>query len=173
MRRCLTLLVLLSLAACTNGQNTPPPSTPTSDTVPPTSISPTTVPDTSEPTNAPITDTPPSAAAFPNPDSYEWQTVLTNLQRPVDLQPDVSGRLFIIEKAGRIRIFQDGQLLAQPFLDISDRVGSNGNEQGMLGLAFHPQSTENGRFFVNYTNNNGDTVIAEFRVSSDPNRVDP
>jgi glucose/arabinose dehydrogenase len=174
MSRWLTLLVLLSLAACTNGQNTPPPSTPTSDTVPPTSIAPTTVPDTSEPTDAPpITDTPPSAATFPNPDSYEWQTVLTDLQRPVDLQPDGSGRLFIIEKAGRIRIFQDGQLLAQPFLDISDRVGSNGNEQGMLGLAFHPQSTENGRFFVNYTNNNGDTVIAEFRVSSDQNLVDP
>lgn len=173
MRRCLILLVLLSLAACTNGQNTPPPSTPTSDTVPPASISPTTVPDTSEPTDASITDTPPNAAAFPNPDSYEWQTFLTDLQRPVDLQPDGSGRLFIIEKVGRIRIFQDGQLLAQPFLDISDRVGSNGNEQGLLGLAFHPQSTENGRFFVNYTNNNGNTVIAEFRVSSDQNRVDP
>jgi len=81
--------------------------------------------------------------------------------------------LFIIEKAGRIRIFQDGQLLEQPFLNISDRVGSNGNEQGLLGLAFHPQYAQNGRFFVNYTDTAGNTVIARYQVSGDPNVADP
>jgi glucose/arabinose dehydrogenase len=91
----------------------------------------------------------------------------------VDLQADGSGRLFVIEKSGRIRIIQDGQLLPQPFLDITDRVGSGGNEQGLLGLAFHPQYSQNGRFFVNYTDKNGDTVIARFQVSGDPNAADP
>lgn len=91
----------------------------------------------------------------------------------MDLQPDGSGRLFIIEKVGRIRIFQNGQLLEQPFLDIDDRVGSFGNEQGLLGLAFHPQYAQNGRFFVNYTDTNGDDVIARFQVSSDSNVADP
>ncbi len=91
----------------------------------------------------------------------------------MNLQADGSGRLFILEKAGRIRILQNGQLLDQPFLDISSRVGSSGNEQGLLGLAFHPQYAQNGRFFVNYTDNNGDTVIARYQVSSDPNLADP
>jgi glucose/arabinose dehydrogenase len=81
--------------------------------------------------------------------------------------------LFIIEKAGRIRILENGQLVDEPFLDITDRVGSSGSEQGLLGLAFHPKYAENGRFFVNYTDVRGDTVIASFQVSNDPNRADP
>ncbi|MEO8354767.1 MAG: PQQ-dependent sugar dehydrogenase, partial [Chloroflexota bacterium] len=173
MRRLLTLLVLLSLTACTDGQTTRPPPTPTINTVPPTSISPATIPDTSTPTGISVIDTPPSALTFPNPDLYDWQMIISGLQRPVDLQADGSGRLFVIEKPGHIRILQDGQLLDQPFLDITDRVGSRGNEQGLLGLAFHPQYAENGRFFVNYTNNNGDTVLARFQVSTDPNSADP
>jgi glucose/arabinose dehydrogenase len=99
--------------------------------------------------------------------------VVTDLERPVDLQADGSGRLFVIEKPGRIRILQDGQLQSEPFLDITDRVGSQGNEQGLLGLAFHPQYSQNGRFFVNYTDINGDTVIARFQVSGAPNLADP
>jgi glucose/arabinose dehydrogenase len=98
--------------------------------------------------------------------------VVSGLTRPVDLQPDGSGRLFIVEKVGRIRILQDGQLLDQPFLDIDERVGSLGNEQGLLGLAFHPQYAQNRRFFVNYTDNNGDNLIARFQVTSNPNLAD-
>ena len=78
----------------------------------------------------------------------------------------------MIEKPGRIRIIENDQLVDTPFLDITDRVGSNGNEQGLLGLAFHPQYQENGRFFVNYTDTRGDTVIARFQVSSDLNVAD-
>jgi len=99
--------------------------------------------------------------------------VVSGLQRPVDLQPDGSGRLFVIEKPGRIRIIENDQLIETPFLDITERVGSGGNEQGLLGLAFHPQYAQNGRFFVNYTNKLGDTVLARFQVSSDPNVADP
>ncbi len=114
-------------------------------------------------------------ATFPNPDAYTWARVVSGLDRPVDLQhaADGSGRLFLIEKTGRIHVFQNGQLVETPFLDIDERVGSSGNEQGLLGLAFHPDFVENGFFYVNYTDNNGDTVIARYQVTDDPNVADP
>jgi glucose/arabinose dehydrogenase len=128
------------------------------------------------PADATLTAVPPvNASTFPNPDAYVWATVLSGLERPVDLQDagDGSGRLFVIEKNGRIRIVQAGQLFDFPFLDISDRVGSGSNEQGLLGLAFHPRYVENGLFFVNYTDQNGNTVIARYQVSENPNVADP
>jgi len=172
MKRYIPLLILPILIACA-GLGTPVPPTPVVNTAIPTSISPTTSPDSPVSTEIPATGTPSNAATFPDPSAYDWQLVAFGLERPVDLQPDGSGRLFIIEKPGRIRILENGQLLEQPFLDIDDRVGSNGNEQGLLGLAFHPQYAQNGRFFVNYTDNNGDTVIARFQVSDNPNMADP
>jgi glucose/arabinose dehydrogenase len=82
--------------------------------------------------------------------------------------------LFVIEQPGRIRILQNGQLTQTPLLDISARVGSRGNEQGLLGLALHPNFPRVGYFYVNYTDLKGDTVIARFQVSkSDPNLADP
>jgi len=124
---------------------------------------------------AAIPSTSTNATTFPNPDNYTWVTVVSGLERPVDLQPvsDGPGRLFIVEKVGRIRVLQDGQLLDTPFLDISDQVGDRGNEQGFLGLAFHPNYAENGLFFVNYTDNNGNTVIARYHGTADPNIADP
>ena len=83
------------------------------------------------------------------------------------------GRLFVIEKEGRIRIVTDGRLAPDPFLDIAAIVNSRANERGLLGLAFHPNYASNGRFFVFYTDGRGATVVAEYRVSSDPNRADP
>jgi glucose/arabinose dehydrogenase len=88
---------------------------------------------------------------------------------------DGSGRLFVVEQAGRIRIVKDGRVVDRPFLDIADRV-SSGGERGLLGLALEPGFGTPGanRFFVNYTDTNGNTVIAEYRVSgSDPNIADP
>ncbi|MBE2225421.1 MAG: PQQ-dependent sugar dehydrogenase, partial [Anaerolineae bacterium] len=61
-------------------------------------------------------------------------------------------RLFVVEKPGRIRIIQDGTLLAEPFLDISERVESGFSERGLLSVAFHPKYAENGNLFVDYTN---------------------
>ena len=175
MRR-LILLVVLSVAAC-NGQGTliaPPPSgTLTVASPTPTSLSSTTIPDTPGPSPIPPTETPATTTTFPDSNAYTWQMIISGLQRPVDLQPDGSGRLFVIEKVGRIRIIENDQLIETPFLDITDRVGSNGNEQGLLGLAFHPQYAQNGRFFVNYTDNNGHDVIARFQVSGDPNIAEP
>ena len=78
---------------------------------------------------------------------------------------DGSGRLFIVEKGGRIRIVKNGNLLATPFLDISSSV-SRGGEQGLLGLAFHPSFETNRKFYVNFTNTAGNTVIREYKASS-------
>ncbi|HQA68915.1 MAG TPA: PQQ-dependent sugar dehydrogenase, partial [Aggregatilineales bacterium] len=103
------------------------------------------------------------------------EPVAGGLRSPIGLAHagDGSRRLFVVEKDGTIRIIQDGQLLPQPFLDITDRVGSSGSEQGLLGLAFHPEYASTGFFFVNYTNAAGDTVVSRFRVTEDPNRADP
>ena len=85
--------------------------------------------------------------------------------------PGDLSRQFVVEKPGRIRIIKDGGLVPTPFLDITAKV-SNGAEQGLLGLAFHPQYAANGLFIVNYTNTAGDTRVAIYRVSSDPDRAD-
>jgi glucose/arabinose dehydrogenase len=182
MKQVLLVSVPLFLVACLSTSTTLPPTSVPATVPPATSEPPTTVPPTSEPDTAiPPTDAPtdnplpPDADTFPNPDNYTWETIISGLDRPVDLQHagDGTGRLFIIEKVGRIRIVQDGQLLDFPYLNITDRVGSGGNEQGLLGLAFHPDYEVNGLFFVNYTDINGDTVISRFRVTGDPNVADP
>jgi glucose/arabinose dehydrogenase len=97
------------------------------------------------------------------------EQVASDLQRPVYLThaADGSGRIFIVEKAGTIAILRDGQIVEQRFLDITDRVGSAGNEQGLLSVAFHPSFRENGFLYVNYTNRNGDTVVARFTARDD------
>lgn len=81
---------------------------------------------------------------------------------------DGSGRLFIVEKAGLIRIFDDGAMLGTPFLDIQGRVGSSGNEQGLLSIAFPPDYASTGVFYVDYTDTSGDTVVARYEVSDNP-----
>jgi glucose/arabinose dehydrogenase len=105
----------------------------------------------------------------------ELRPIVGGLETPVGIANagDGSGRLFILEKVGRIRILRDGTLVATPFLDITDRVGSRDSEQGLLGLAFHPNYETNGSFFVNYTDIQGDTVVARFSVSTDPDLADP
>jgi glucose/arabinose dehydrogenase len=87
---------------------------------------------------------------------------------------DGTGRLFVVEQAGRILILKDGATSSTPFLDIVSIVGSSANEQGLLSVAFHPDYLNNGFFFVNYTDKQGDTVIARYQVSADnPEVADP
>ena len=79
---------------------------------------------------------------------------------------DGSGRLFVVEQPGRIRVVAAGRLIDRPLLDISRRV-SAGGERGLLGLAFHPRfGVGDGRLFVNYTDTNGDTVVSSFVVTA-------
>jgi len=104
---------------------------------------------------------------------------VSGIDRPVFMTTanDGTGRIFVIEQEGAIRIVEaDGTLLPTKFMDIDGTVvggDSGGNEQGLLGLAFHPDYATNGRFFVNYTGSGGDTRVAEYQVSAaDPNIAD-
>lgn len=95
------------------------------------------------------------------------------LNDPIELTHAGDDRLFVVEQSGIIKIInQDGSVNATPFLNISNLV-SNGGEQGLLGLAFPPDYQTSGRFYVNYTNLEGDTKIARYTVSSDPNVANP
>jgi len=104
--------------------------------------------------------------------SLRLLAVVTGLESPVYVTHagDGTGRLFVVEQPGVIRIIQNSRLLTRPFLDIQSRVIAGG-EMGLLSVAFHPEYERNGRFFVNYTADSGNlrTVIAEYRVSDDPN----
>lgn len=101
--------------------------------------------------------------------AIELKTVLSGLTNPlyVTHAGDGSGRLFVAEQAGRLRVRQPGAAATTMFLDVSGRVLSGG-ERGLLGLAFHPLYRTNGRFFIYYTRRpDGAIVIAEYTVSND------
>jgi glucose/arabinose dehydrogenase len=151
-----TLIVLL-LAGCGPTQGTPAPSRSAVEATPAAT----------DPRASPST-TDPSATSVPfDPTgvSLEVDTVTDGLDQPVDIAvpDDGSGRVFVAEQPGRIRVVRNGVLVDQPFLDIRDRIASGG-ERGLLGLALHPAFPEDPRFFVDYTDVNGDTVIAEYRL---------
>ncbi len=151
---------------------------PTNIPATPTALPPTTLPPTEAqgetPTATPPTPTPePVSSQLPNPDDYTWVIVIQGLTQPTGITAadDGSNRLFVLEKRGRIRIILNDQLQPTPFLDITDRVGGNSSEQGLLGLAFHPNFAQNGYLYINYTDKNGDTRIARFTAndqSADP-----
>ncbi|MHB1170304.1 MAG: PQQ-dependent sugar dehydrogenase [Longimicrobiales bacterium] len=109
----------------------------------------------------------------PSGNETELELVADGLDSPLYLTAPLGDeRLFIVEQAGTIRIIEDGVLLPDPFLDIRGRVESGG-EQGLLGLAFHPAYAANGWFYVNYTDNDGDTRIERYQVTADPYVADP
>jgi hypothetical protein len=98
--------------------------------------------------------------------------VLSGLDSPLFLTAAPNDpRLFVLEQPGRIRVVKNGQLVATPFLDIASKLTSGG-ERGLLGLAFHPRYAQNGFFYVNYTDRNGDTRVERYRVSADADRAD-
>lgn len=107
------------------------------------------------------------------PVTIELETVVSGLSSPIFLTspPGDTDRLFVVERAGRIRIVRGGAADPNPFLDISGSVLSGG-EQGLLGVAFHPQYATNGHLYVNYTVPGGDTQISRFTVSADPDVAD-
>jgi glucose/arabinose dehydrogenase len=85
----------------------------------------------------------------------------------VSSPPNDIERLFVVEQSGRIKIIKGGSLLPTPFLNITSFI-STGGERGLLGLAFHPDFSINGYFFINYTNTSGNSVIARLKASSNP-----
>jgi len=129
-------------------------------------------------TSPPGTDTrsaPPTSSGDAGPESerpgpggfLELEEVVSGLDAPVHAAaaPGERGRLYVVEQPGRIRVLEGGTVLDEPFLDITDKVRSGG-EQGLLSVAFHPEYEENDLFYVNYTNNAGDTRVEEYHADA-------
>lgn len=104
----------------------------------------------------------------------ELESYATGFDEPVDIANAGDGRLFIVERDGRIKIIdEDGTVLPSDFLDIHTLVESGYSEQGLLGLAFHPDYDSTGYFFVYYIDNDENTVVARYSVNTlDPNDAD-
>lgn len=103
--------------------------------------------------------------------------IANGFDKPVELAfaDENDSRLFVVENDGVIRIMDSsGVVNATPFLDIQDRVDHSSNEEGLLGLAFHPDYESNGRFFVQYTHTSGTRVtrISEFNITGNPDIAD-
>lgn len=95
----------------------------------------------------------------------EPRLIVDGLESPVDIVAGPLGdRLFVAEKAGRVRIVEDGKILPEAFMDISEWVLSTGNEQGLLGIRFHPEFAENGKFFAFFTDLTGTSQLVGARV---------
>lgn len=176
----LGFLLLSLLAACTPTLNPPPRVEVATTTVATTTVASAT---SVIPTRPVTTGTSPGA-----PTVRPQSTITLQLQEPaqpiglaeIALEPIVDGglthptflthagddRLFVTEQPGRIRVIEKGQLRDQPFLDLTGKVMSQGNEQGLLSVAFHPDYATNGQFFVNYTRlGDGATVVERYTVS--------
>ena len=160
----------LAAAGCLSGQASPSPSAiePSAPAPGPTA--------SASGSAAPTTSVGPSTAPFdPASISIELEPYATVPGGPLAITAphDGTGRLLIATKAGQIRIVRDGALDPDPMLDISDLV-SSGGEQGLLGIAVHPGFPEDDRIVVDYTDVDGDTVVASYRLDpADPDRLDP
>ena len=123
---------------------------------------------------SPGTAATPLPAPVPTPTlTLALRQVVNGLDNPTFLTaPAGDKRQFIVERAGRIRILQDGLVLALPFLDIRARVSTAG-ERGLLSMAFHPQYAANGQYFIYYVDTAGDIVVERHSVSANPNLSDP
>jgi glucose/arabinose dehydrogenase len=102
---------------------------------------------------------------------YAFPTIASGFTQPVFVTHAGDARLFVVEQAGVIKVIKNGQVLAAPFLDINARVRCC-TEEGLLGLAFEPNFASTRRFYVYYTNNNGDQVIARY-LSNGGDGADP
>src|SRR5829696_8606491 len=168
MRRCrfgrtFTVALAIVLATGCASRSSPVPSG-AAATGPPGSVA----PGSPAPVGSPVASESggtPSGGPASAPLEVSVAVAVTGFDAPLEIADpgDGSGRLFVAEQAGRIRIVQDGALADQPFLDITDRIASGG-ERGLLGLAFHPDFPNDPRFFVDYTDRDGNTVISYFRV---------
>lgn len=120
----------------------------------------------------------PSVVESPGPvDGLELapRLIIDGLDEPTDVVGAPSDdRIFVVEKAGLIRILEDGELLTEPYLDLTRWVGSRGNEQGLLSLLFHPDYQSNGRVFIFLTDKTGTSQLIELKTMSDnPDHADP
>lgn len=121
------------------------------------------------------TPAPEIATLTPDQVRLRLEPVYDGFQLPVFLTHagDGSGRSFVVEKTGKIWVIDGGAVQATPFLDLSAKITTSGNEQGLLGMAFAPNFAESGHVFVNYTDRQGTTVVERYTVSAgDRNQAD-
>ena len=177
----------LTVAACASQTTTNTPAVPT--TVAATVAAPATltpaataaaiatalIPTETTAAGAAATETSVPATAAPGA-GYAFTVAAKGFSAPVLVTNagDGTGRLFVVEQGGLIKIVKEGAVLPQPFVDLARLVTQGGSEQGLLGLAFDPHYAQSGQFYVDYTDPNGDTRVARYHVSaSDPNQADP
>lgn len=171
------VLVALVVSACSDGESavtTTPASTTSSvalTTLPPATTTTTTTSPPPSTTAAIVTTTATTTTTAP---PSELLGIELELAADIDYAlaiaaPAEDQRVFVAEREGTIEVISAmGTVAEEPFLDISDRVRANGIEQGLLGLTFHPDYINNGRFFVYYTDDNDDSRLVEFTASDDP-----
>lgn len=121
--------------------------------------------DGQEPDASPAT---PGDPPLENPPKIALTQVAGGLDQPVHLvnAGDGSGRLYLVEQAGLVHVWEDGSVADDPFMDVRDLVTTSGSEQGFLSLAFHPEFPERAEVYAGYTQTNGDSVVARFDVSN-------
>ena len=142
----LLVAAVLALAGCGGGADTPGTASPSSSSASPASPAP----------------------------AVRLERIPGDFSEPlyVTAPPGDTSRLFVVEKGGLVRIIKNNGLLAEPFLDLSDAV-SGGPEQGLLSLAFDPAFRRSGKLYVNFTDEDGTTKVAQFAVrADDPDRAD-
>jgi glucose/arabinose dehydrogenase len=112
------------------------------------------------------------SGAQPERKSLRLVRVVAGLSNPLHATApkNEKNRLYVVEQVGRIRVIVNGRLRAEPFLDIRNIVRSGG-EQGLLSVAFHPNYARNHRFYVDYTDRNGDTRVVEYRSNGSRARL--
>lgn len=113
--------------------------------------------------------------AWAQPQQLTLQNFASGFSEPLDIVHAGDERIFIVEKAGRVRIVnQQGVVNPVPFIDIRTRVYDQSSEQGLLGMAFDPDYDKNGYFYLSYVNNSENTVLSRFHVDQfDPDLGDP
>jgi glucose/arabinose dehydrogenase len=117
----------------------------------------------------------PTGSFDPSAVSVTLEPFVSGLAHPLAIvhAGDGSGRLFVAEQGGAIRVVRDGRLVARPFVDVAAKI-SSGGERGLLGVAFAPDYPKDPRVFLDYTDRDGNTVVSSLRMDpSDPDRLDP
>jgi glucose/arabinose dehydrogenase len=137
-----------------------------------------TEPSESEPTEVVVATTEISlqtVSDFPDVSKYNWREFASGFSQPVGMTSFIDNGLviYVVQQGGLIMVFENGETRREPFLDIREKVTRRGSEQGLLGIALDPNYLENGIFYVNYTNVDGDTVIARYSASEDLRTADP
>jgi glucose/arabinose dehydrogenase len=139
----------------------------------PNEARPTTTETATETATAPSTEPETTIDASPPPRRLALERIADGLEAPLYLTwaPGEPERLYVVEQGGRIVVLERGRVRERPFLDIQDEVVAGG-EQGLLGLAFHPEYESNRLLYVHFTNPDGDTRVVEYRAAPGGRRVD-